>query len=307
MLDPYFKQQFPRKHLKKSLYWHLRLSKVFRDATAVLFTTEEERILARQSFARYRVNEVVVPYGTFGPTLDTAAAAEEFLASFPQLRVADALALSPSARIHPAAKGTGTSSSAAFAAPRLPQKIPQTHRGISSSPALTRSAGRRTSKPSHSRSASPIASPSRANSKARSSGAPSPHPKRFRPCLAPGKTSASSASPRPSARGLPVVLSDKINIWREWLCEKLRRRLRRPEDTVDGTTTASPPPPLRCLHFPASAPPCASAPARFPAGGGLTSRPPQKKSSKASKPSPDPPRATSYNEGRRHRFSMLSF
>jgi len=103
MMDPYFKRQFPLKHLKKSLYWHLRLSKVFRDATAILFTSEEEKLLARQSFSRYRVREVVVPYGTFGPEIDTAIAAQEFLTRFPALR-GQRLAITLG-RIHPK-KGT---------------------------------------------------------------------------------------------------------------------------------------------------------------------------------------------------------
>jgi glycosyltransferase involved in cell wall biosynthesis len=99
MMDPYFKRQFPLKHIKKSVYWHTRLSRVFRDATALLFTTEEERLLARQSFSRYRVREMVVPYGTFGPTLDLAQAREEFLAKFPAQR-GRRLAICLS-RIHP--------------------------------------------------------------------------------------------------------------------------------------------------------------------------------------------------------------
>lgn len=103
MLDPYFKKQFPLKHLKKSLYWHAALRKVLQDANAVLFTCEEEKILARRSFSRYRVREVVVPYGTFGPDCDTAAASEEFLSRFPELR-GKRLAISLG-RIHPK-KGT---------------------------------------------------------------------------------------------------------------------------------------------------------------------------------------------------------
>ena len=86
MLDPYFKKQYPLKHLKKALYWHTTLAKVFHDANSVLFTCEEEKILARQSFSRYHVREEVVPYGTFGPNCDTAAASEEFLARWPELR-----------------------------------------------------------------------------------------------------------------------------------------------------------------------------------------------------------------------------
>jgi glycosyltransferase involved in cell wall biosynthesis len=103
MLDPYFKESFPLKHVKKLFYWHLLLSKVFRDASAVLFTCEEEKLLARRSFSRYNVREVVVPFGTFGPDCDLAAAAEEFLTHWPQLR-GRRLAISLG-RIHPK-KGT---------------------------------------------------------------------------------------------------------------------------------------------------------------------------------------------------------
>jgi len=99
MLDTYLKKQYPLKHLKKALYWHTLLSRVFRDATEVLFTCEEEKILARQSFSRYKVRETVVPYGTFGPNCDTAAASEEFLARWPELR-GKRLAISLG-RIHP--------------------------------------------------------------------------------------------------------------------------------------------------------------------------------------------------------------
>jgi glycosyltransferase involved in cell wall biosynthesis len=99
MLDPYFKKQYPLKHLKKALYWHTLLGKVLRDATEVLFTCEEEKILARQSFSRYNVREALVPYGTFGPDCDTVAASEEFLARWPEIR-GKRLAISLG-RIHP--------------------------------------------------------------------------------------------------------------------------------------------------------------------------------------------------------------
>jgi glycosyltransferase involved in cell wall biosynthesis len=99
MLDPYFKQKFPLKHVKKTIYWHYILRRILHDANMVLFTCEEERILARQSFSRYRVRETVVPYGTFGPDCDIAAAAEEFLARWPNLR-GKRLAISMG-RIHP--------------------------------------------------------------------------------------------------------------------------------------------------------------------------------------------------------------
>lgn len=86
MLDPYFKRDFPLKHFKKSIYWHLILQRILRHATAVLFTCEEEKILARQSFSNYKVHEKVVPFGTFPPDCDMKAAAEEFLTKWPEGR-----------------------------------------------------------------------------------------------------------------------------------------------------------------------------------------------------------------------------
>ena len=67
MLDPWFKRQYPLKHLKKWFYWPWGDYRVLRDARAVIFTCEEERLLARQSFWLYRVNEVVASYGTASP------------------------------------------------------------------------------------------------------------------------------------------------------------------------------------------------------------------------------------------------
>jgi glycosyltransferase involved in cell wall biosynthesis len=99
MLDPYFKKRFPLKHIKKIIYWHLFLQRILRDATAVLFTCEEEKILARESFSRYQVRETVVPYGTFAPDCDIEAVAEEFLTRWPNLR-GKRLAISMG-RIHP--------------------------------------------------------------------------------------------------------------------------------------------------------------------------------------------------------------
>lgn len=86
MLDPWFKRAYPLKHLKKLLYWSLAECRVLRDAAAVLFTSEEERRLARESFPFYRCDEVVVNYGTSGPRIDLASAQEEFFRAFPRLR-----------------------------------------------------------------------------------------------------------------------------------------------------------------------------------------------------------------------------
>ncbi len=86
MLDPWFKRTYPMKHLKKSLYWSWGEYRVLRDAQAVLFTCEEEKLLARQSFRLYRANEVVVSYGTVGPTGDAATQKAAFLTRHPELQ-----------------------------------------------------------------------------------------------------------------------------------------------------------------------------------------------------------------------------
>jgi glycosyltransferase involved in cell wall biosynthesis len=86
MLDPWFKRTYPAKHLKKLLYWPWAEYRVLRDAAAVLFTSEQERRLARESFSLYRCNEVVVNYGTAAPEVDLAAARQDFFHAFPQLR-----------------------------------------------------------------------------------------------------------------------------------------------------------------------------------------------------------------------------
>jgi glycosyltransferase involved in cell wall biosynthesis len=86
MLDPWFKRRYPLKHLKKSFYWYLAQYPVLRDARAVLFTCEEERRLARQSFALYRCCEIPVHYGTAAPPGEPSKQSATFLARFPGLK-----------------------------------------------------------------------------------------------------------------------------------------------------------------------------------------------------------------------------
>lgn len=99
MLDPWFKKQYPLKHFKKWMYWPWAEYRVLRDARAVLFTSEEERVLARSSFWLYRCNEVVVNYGTAKPNGNPELDQREFFSRYPQLRN-KRLALSMG-RIHP--------------------------------------------------------------------------------------------------------------------------------------------------------------------------------------------------------------
>jgi glycosyltransferase involved in cell wall biosynthesis len=86
MLDPWFKKEYPLKHLKKWMYWPWAEYRVLRDARAVLFTCEEERRLARLSFWLYRCNEVVVSYGTAKPQGNPEAELREFFDHYPELK-----------------------------------------------------------------------------------------------------------------------------------------------------------------------------------------------------------------------------
>ena len=85
MLDPWFKRTYPLKHLKKWLYWPWAEYRVLRDAAGVIFTTEEERRLARESFSLYRARERVVPLGVPEPPPDDAAQRTAFRALVPAL------------------------------------------------------------------------------------------------------------------------------------------------------------------------------------------------------------------------------
>ncbi|MBS1712895.1 MAG: glycosyltransferase [Armatimonadetes bacterium] len=85
MLDPWFNEAYPLKKLRKNLYWAWGMYPVLRDAAAVLFTSEEEKILARKSFRPYKVNERVVQYGTPGPKGDLDAMGKAFVDSRPEL------------------------------------------------------------------------------------------------------------------------------------------------------------------------------------------------------------------------------
>ena len=66
-LDPWFKQKYPLKHIKKQAYWSFVEHKVLRDAAAVLFTTSEEQVASQGAFWPYECNAVVVGYGIGDP------------------------------------------------------------------------------------------------------------------------------------------------------------------------------------------------------------------------------------------------
>jgi glycosyltransferase involved in cell wall biosynthesis len=83
MLDPWFKRHYPLKHLKKCLYWPWTDYRVLRDATAVCFTCEQERTLAKQSFGLYRAHEQVTGLGITSPPEETPAQLHAFRRAVP--------------------------------------------------------------------------------------------------------------------------------------------------------------------------------------------------------------------------------
>jgi glycosyltransferase involved in cell wall biosynthesis len=99
LLDPGLKDVFPLKHLKKTLAWKLIEHRVVRDARAVFFTGQEEQTLAHRSFKPFLCNPAIVPYCVGDPEGDPAAQRAAFLDRFPQCR--DRTLLLFLSRIHP--------------------------------------------------------------------------------------------------------------------------------------------------------------------------------------------------------------
>ena len=62
-LDPWFKSYYPLKHIKKYIYWILFEYHILKAARAVLYTSEEEKLLARKSFKPYSFQDQVVGFG----------------------------------------------------------------------------------------------------------------------------------------------------------------------------------------------------------------------------------------------------
>jgi len=86
MLDPWFRRRYPLKHYKKQLYWWIAEQKVLSKAQGVLFTSDEERRLARESFWPYHAREFVVNYGIQAPPPDLGRQQAAFHGRMPALR-----------------------------------------------------------------------------------------------------------------------------------------------------------------------------------------------------------------------------
>lgn len=85
MLDPWFNRAYPLKHVKKLAYWAFRERAILRDAAAVLYTCEQERLLARNAFPLYAGSDTVVGFGTSVPAVPTPHQVGAFLSKFSEL------------------------------------------------------------------------------------------------------------------------------------------------------------------------------------------------------------------------------
>jgi glycosyltransferase involved in cell wall biosynthesis len=99
MMDPWFREKYPIKHFCKQAYWWLGEGRVLRDAKYVFFTCEEERLRAENVFSGYRFSSRVVRLGTADPHGDAESEKRAFFAACPALK--DRRFLLYLSRIHP--------------------------------------------------------------------------------------------------------------------------------------------------------------------------------------------------------------
>jgi len=103
MLDPYFKRAFPAKHAKKWIYWLLNDYWLLRRAFRVLFITQIEADLAKQSFPLHQWTPMVTALGAEPPltpqTSNSQSSTEAFYRLCPTVREKQFLLFL--GRIHP--------------------------------------------------------------------------------------------------------------------------------------------------------------------------------------------------------------
>lgn len=89
MLDPYFQRAKGRrlKAVRNTLYWRFLEQRVVNHASALLFTCEEEKNLARVPFSPYHPKaELIVGLGVGEPPVERSEMMELFYTCFPELR-----------------------------------------------------------------------------------------------------------------------------------------------------------------------------------------------------------------------------
>ncbi len=86
MMAPWFRASHPMKHVAKSIYWWAVEGRVLRDAQAVLFTTEEEMREARNVFQGHQYKERVARFGTVDPKGGLGSEKAALFDAFPMLQ-----------------------------------------------------------------------------------------------------------------------------------------------------------------------------------------------------------------------------
>lgn len=87
MLDPWFNRTYRAKYIKKLIYWTLLERRNLAASAALVFTCEEERLLARHSFPGMPPQAIVTSFGTrTPPSDDDGALKERFYEAYPHLR-----------------------------------------------------------------------------------------------------------------------------------------------------------------------------------------------------------------------------
>ncbi|HPG00941.1 MAG TPA: glycosyltransferase [Kiritimatiellia bacterium] len=86
MLDPAFRSLFPWKHLQKQVVWRLVERRVVQDARALFFTCEEEKRLAEKSFSPATYRSAIVPYCIGNPPGEPGVQRNLFFETYPRLR-----------------------------------------------------------------------------------------------------------------------------------------------------------------------------------------------------------------------------
>lgn len=67
MLDPWFNRRFPLRHVKKTIYWHVRMRRDLDEASGVLFTCQKEMERSISSFFPFHWKGIVAPLGIAEP------------------------------------------------------------------------------------------------------------------------------------------------------------------------------------------------------------------------------------------------
>ncbi|PHY12804.1 glycosyl transferase [Caulobacter sp. B11] len=85
MMDPWFRRTYPLKHLAKQAFWLFGEGRLLAGARSAFFTCEEERREARGQFFGHPYRETVISFGTSAPPLHTTGQDTAFRAALPAL------------------------------------------------------------------------------------------------------------------------------------------------------------------------------------------------------------------------------